>query len=152
MSSPSPDMHNTAISPIIPVNPSPVSPNAYAYVETRTSEPDNPKRNPNCPNRAPARHSPLIQNAIWKLHCLHCDKSLDLLFRGCVVIMLALLQMYESHDEIGWVEASMLAATIAGRGTHLARMAQQWCWQFLDGETCLPVNSVWDMEDFNHCR
>ncbi len=54
--------------------------------------------------------------------------------------MLALLQMYESHDEIGWVEASMLAATIAGRGTHLARMAQQWCWQFLDGETCLPVN------------
>lgn len=93
-----------------------------------------------CPYQAPERHSPQIENAIWKLECIHKDKSIDLLFRGRLTVMLALLRLYKASKDIGWVEASMLAATTAGWGAHLACCVRRWCRRFLDDETCLPVN------------
>lgn len=104
--------------------------------------------------RAPKRDKHL-ETAIWELQCISEDRKLDLLFRGRLMVMLATLRLYNSNHELTWIEASKIAATAAGKGIHLARLARAWCRRYLDDNTCLPVNlygswkrSIINDEDF----
>ncbi len=46
----------------------------------------------------------------------------------------------KARMELAGLKQSMLAATIAGRGVHLARLVRRWCRNFMIDDTCLPVN------------
>lgn len=107
--------------------------------------------------RAPERTDPELLEAIWHLDCISKDEALDLLFRGRVTAMLVFLRTYVLYDGFGWKEASMFAAaTVAGRGTHLAQNIRSWTQKHLRDHQCLPVNlygawkkSIISDEDFS---
>ena len=90
-------------------------------------------------NRPPKRDGQLT-DAIWTLRCISEDKTIDLLLRGRLMVMLATLRLYEKNTKLSWIEASLIAATASGKGTHLARLARTWCRRYLNDNKCIPVN------------
>jgi len=47
-------------------------------------------------------------------------KTLDVVYQGCIVAMLAFLQLYVDGTGMDWTLASGIAATAAGKGHGLA--------------------------------
>ena len=43
-------------------------------------------------------------------------KALDVIYQGCIVVMLAFLQLYVDGTGMDWTTASNIAATAAGKG------------------------------------
>lgn len=89
-------------------------------------------------SQPPSPNSPILENAIEELTKQSKSKSLDLVFCGWLTMMLAFLHLYTSAKDIGWLEASVLAATTAGKGTGLARSLWEWVWEYLEDNTQLP--------------
>ncbi|KAF8574367.1 hypothetical protein K439DRAFT_1649791 [Ramaria rubella] len=54
--------------------------------------------------------------------------------------MLAFLRLYSSANGPTWHEASLLAATAAGKGAGLARSLQMWVWEYLEDNEQLPTS------------
>jgi len=69
------------------------------------------------------------------------ESSLDVMFRGHLVAMLAFLWIYVADGSVGWHTASLVAATTAGKGNGLAWSLQVWTWDYLEDETQLPVSN-----------
>jgi len=88
--------------------------------------------------RPPMPTSPTLKDAVTVLTKRSKAKTLDVIFRGRLNGMLAFLRFYMSDQGIGWREASLLAATAAGKGAGLARSLRVWVWEFLEDNDQLP--------------
>ena len=67
--------------------------------------------------------------------------TLDIMFQGCLVAMLAFLQIYMVDDLVGWHTMSLVAVTASGKGMGLAQSLCVRTWDYLEDETQLPVSN-----------
>jgi len=81
-----------------------------------------------------------LQAAIDSIAKFEIELSLDIMFQGHLVAMLAFLWIYVVDDSIGWHATSLVAATAAGKGTGLACSLCMWTWDYLDDEEQLLVS------------
>jgi len=88
----------------------------------------------------PAPDSPALHDAISELVKLSKFKALDVVYRGCIMAMLAFLRLYVDGTGMDWTVASGLAATAAGKGHGLVWYLRAWTWQFLGDKNKLPVS------------
>ncbi|KIJ25877.1 hypothetical protein M422DRAFT_273108 [Sphaerobolus stellatus SS14] len=91
--------------------------------------------------RPPEPKSAEVMNAVQRMtHLLKDKKRLDLLTRARITSMLAFLQFHNAEGGGGWIQASLLAATAAGKGATFACTLCAWTWAFLENSGELPAN------------
>src|SRR5882672_9649513 len=76
-----------------------------------------------------------------KLGKVSKESSLDVMFQGQLVAMLAFLRIYVADESVGWHTTSLVAATAPGKGTGLAPSLHVWTWDYLEDERQLLVSN-----------
>jgi hypothetical protein len=88
----------------------------------------------------PSPRSCLVTNAIHNLSERSKHPNLSAVFRGHVVTMLTFLRLYGADNGVSWHEASLLAATVAGKGNGIVHSLREWVWEYFEDNKQLPVS------------
>ncbi|EJD08201.1 uncharacterized protein FOMMEDRAFT_150911 [Fomitiporia mediterranea MF3/22] len=62
---------------------------------------------------APRQNDPALLDAIWRFKVMSEKKDIDQLFWGRLTAMLVFLRLYVESEDMGWIDASVLAASLA---------------------------------------
>lgn len=65
------------------------------------------------------------------------------LLRCCLKMMESFLHLYVTHEELGWIKASIQATDAHHYGAAMAKTIRQWTWSFLKGQHDLPHKPLW---------
>jgi len=85
-------------------------------------------------------NSPVLLQGIVDLSKQTKMQNLDVIVHGHLVMMISVLWVYTAGKEMDWCEASLLAATAAGKRKGLMCSLCKWVWDYLEDNEVLLVN------------